>query len=238
MPVLLLAYGDPQAKKLLVKAIERRYGFSPPAIEKLRIYFKGRTHTRIGPVKTWVSTDVATHFIFPRSMRSDTTLKPFRLPVQKSTEAFDGEIYRTNKGGKVTVDEQKNRIRLLQGRMWTMAALLLTPLSESYIKLTLVDERTFTALDTKMDTSITIQLRDDATVQCITTQFLDNETDRQYTYEMLLSQEIIDISGLPIPKTLCTSLDGEPLMELKPERVKFEAEIPTAIFTLAGNAQI
>ena len=54
MPVLLLAQGDAEARDLLRKAIEARYGPRPPALDSLKIDFNGRTRIKVGPVMTWV----------------------------------------------------------------------------------------------------------------------------------------------------------------------------------------
>src|SRR4051812_20942919 len=126
MPVLLLAQGDPQAKDLLRKAIQARYGLRPPALESLHINFKGRARAKLGPVKTWVPVEAIGRFCFPDKMRWDFAVKAVGMQLNSGTEAFDGTAYRNTRKSKSadTSDDQK-QIASMQHRLWAIAAVML-----------------------------------------------------------------------------------------------------------------
>jgi hypothetical protein len=100
VPVLLLAQGDVMSKDMLRRAIEARYGLRPPALESLRIDFKGRARAKLGPLATWVPVDATAYFNFPTSMRWDFAVRAVGVQIGSGVEAFDGVNYRSVRGSK------------------------------------------------------------------------------------------------------------------------------------------
>jgi hypothetical protein len=136
MPVLLLARGDKEGKELLRRALEARYGVGAPAIDTLKIEFKGRKRARLGPVATWVPMDGTLTYNAPLCARIDYTARPAGLPLISQADAFDGTIYRKRRGREVVeVVTQSDQAQSVQKRLWTAAALLLTPLVEHFVEL-------------------------------------------------------------------------------------------------------
>src|SRR5262245_24666361 len=132
-----MAQGDAEAKDLLRKAIEARYGLRPPALESLQIDFKGRSRAKVGPITAWVPVEATAYFKFPTAMRWDFTVKPVGVSVQRGVDSFDGTTYRQQRGGSaVQVIPDSQQINSVQSRLWAIAALLLTPLGEQFVKLT------------------------------------------------------------------------------------------------------
>lgn len=234
MPVLLLAYGDPQAKDLLRKAIEARYGLLPPAIAALHLTFTGRARARLGPVTAWVPVEAAAYFQFPQAMRWDFTVKPLGLPVQRGVEAFDGEHYRILRGGRPAIAANA-RTDHLRSRLWAVAALLLTPLSESYVKLSVVSEQCFSATHTQMGELARVLLRDDRSIAQVEVDSLNPDTSRQQRFRLLPGVEYHEVNGLRLPRQISAFWDDEPYFEVQPTSADNLVSIPEAVFTLAGE---
>ena len=146
MPVLLLARGDEDARELLKKAIEARYGHRPPAFDTLRIDFTGKSITKIGPLSTWVPVDLTAQFSLPSAMRWDFVVKPVGVALRRGTESYDGKLLRSLRGtGQPDVITDQDRVDSARRRLWAIAALLLTPLGDMFVELSRVDDLTFSA---------------------------------------------------------------------------------------------
>ena len=157
MPVLLLAQGEPEAKNLLRKAIETRYGQKPPAIEALRVDFKGRTRFKSPKAEVWLPLEVTARFVFPTHLRWDYVIKPQNMPEQRNIESYDGSIYRSLRGEKKPHEiDQTRYLKSVRARLWAMAAILLTPMSDYYVTITQCGDYCFDAENTKLNDSVRI----------------------------------------------------------------------------------
>lgn len=233
MPVLLLAYGDPQAKDMLRRAIEARYATRPPVLESLRVDFAGRAPFKVGPVNTWVPLDLTAYFRFPDAMRLDFTVRPLRLPVQRGVEAFDGTTYRSRRGNKApTVITDAAHITTLRRRLWATASMLLTPLSHPYVRVDPASDASFTATNTRFDDAATLTLRTDATVAEVRVTCADAE-GRDLPYVMQLSEEQTEANDdLILPAKIRTFWDNRPDYEFQPVSAVSNPSISDAVFTL------
>jgi hypothetical protein len=233
VPVLLLAQGDPEAKMLLRKAIEARYGINPPVIESLRIDFKGRARAKVGPVTTWVPVDATAQFRFPTAMRWDFTVKPVGVTVQRGIEAFDGLVYRRSRGSNApTIIDAQEHIDSMQSRLWAIAGLLLTPLGDHFVKLTSAGGINFSALNTKLGDAVKVCLRDNNTIEELRVNCLNPDSEKQQEFVMRLSEEQAPVNDLMLPRKISTFWDDEPFYEVEPVSVKNNPEIAEAVFTL------
>ena len=233
MPVLLLAQGDPQAKDILRKAIEARYGARPPALDSLQIDFKGKAHTKIGPITAKVPVDVTAYFKFPTAMRWDFTVKPLKLPVQRGVEAYNGEIYRTVRGGKqATVITDEQQIDSMRCRLWAVAAILLTPLSDMVVKLTTTGDYSLKATNTKLNDDAEIFLREDYSLDHVLVNCLNPDTNQQQNYLLRPAEELVNVDDLLLPNKISVFWDDEVSFEVKPSAVQSNPEIPDSVFEL------
>lgn len=239
MPVLLLCYGDKEAKDLLRQAIEARYGQIPPVIESLVLDFKGRSRVKIGPVTTWVPVDMRAAFHFPLALRLDFTVRPLRLPVQRGSEAFDGAVYRSSRGSaqpSTITDEQL--ITSTRRRLWAMAAILLTPLSESYIKLTCIGENSFEAANTKLDDAATLVMREQQhTLKEVRVRALNPDSKQEQDFTMQLSDDQRLVGDLMLPQKISAFWDGTPYYEVEPIRAQVNPTLSDSLFTLQEGHQ-
>lgn len=237
MPVLLLARGDAEARNLLKQAIEGRYGVRPPVLESLRIDFKGRARIKLGPIATWVPVDMTAYFKFPLCMRWEYTVRPIGVPVQRGVEAFDGTHYRRVRGkSEPTVIEDADTVKSIRRRLWSIAALLLTPLGEHFVELTSTGENTFSAANTQLDDAVTLELRDDKTLGVVRVRCLNPETEALEDYTLQLSQEQVPVNELMLPKKIATFWDDKPEYEFEPAQVETNPDIPMRLFELSEEA--
>jgi hypothetical protein len=233
MPVLLLAQGDPQAKNLLRQAIEARYGLRPPVIESLRIDFKGRARAKVGPITTWVPVDASAQFRFPNQMRWDFTVRPFGLPVHRGVEAFDGTTYRIARGNSTpTIINDEAHISSMRRRLWAIAALLLTPLGEHFVKLAANGDNSFEAANTQLHDAVNLNLRSNNTLDYVQVKCLNPDTEQQQTFFMRLSEDQSAVNDLMLPCKISTFWDDNPYYEVEPILAESNPAIPEAVFTL------
>ncbi|HEX2619698.1 MAG TPA: hypothetical protein VHL11_06115 [Phototrophicaceae bacterium] len=239
MPVLLLAYGDPKAKDLLRRAIEARYGVRPPALEALKLDFKGRARAKIGPVTAWVPVEATAFFQFPTAMRWDFVVKPLGLPVQRGVESFHDNIYRVQRGKAPMVMTDEAQIAYLRRRLWAVAAMLLTPLGEDFVKISLDESapRAFQVTNTRINDTVSVYLRPDYTVESVQVECLNPETERQQRFIMRLSEAQIELNEFIMPKKIDVFWDNEPSFEIEPTRVESNPALAASIFTMDSAAQ-
>jgi hypothetical protein len=241
MPVLLLAYGDPKAKDLLRRAIEARYGARPPALEALKLNFKGRARAKIGPVSAWVPVEATAYFQFPTAMRWDFVVKPLGLPVQRGVETLHDNVYRVMRGKAATVITDDAQIAYLRRRLWAVAAVLLTPMGEDFVKLSLnpdngSSERSFQVTNTRINDTVSVYLRTDYTVERVQVECLNPDTGRQQHFILRLSEAQVELNEFILPKKIDVFWDNDPAFEIEPTRVESNPSLAASTFILDGEA--
>ncbi len=238
MPVLLLAQGEPAAKDMLRQAIEARYGARPPALDSLCLGFTGRARVRFGPVNTWVPVEATAYFRFPDALRWDFVVKPMKMPVQRGVEAFDGETCRTVRGGKTPmVIDDPAQIRSMRSRLWAVAAILLTPLSDLFVTLKVAGNYSFEATNTKLNDTATISLRGNNKLDQVKVHCLNTETHKQQDYVITLSDELVTLNELLLPARFSIAWDDVEALELEPTHAESNPVIPDAVFRLEAQVQ-
>lgn len=233
MPVLLLCQGEAEAKKRLRRAIEARYGINPPAIEKISMSFKGRAHAKLGPIKTWIPVEAKASFVFPSHLRWEFSLKPLNLPMQKGIETYDGKMYRNQKAIGANKESVKTTyMASARGRLWQMAAILLTPMSDFYIKISSCGEDCIIAENTKLNDSVHIYLRPNDTIDYAVAKCFNPDAEREQKLYLKLSEELVNVDGLMLPTQVSAFWDDEPYFEMQPIAINTNPDLPEECFTL------
>lgn len=231
MPVLLLAQGDATSKDMLRHAIEARYGLRPPALESLRIDFKGRVRAKLGPITTWVPVEATAYFNFPTSMRWDFIVKAAGVQIGSGVEAFDGARYRSARGSKATgILTHPDLISSMQRRLWAIAAVLLTPLGEHFVKLQTMGDQILQVTNTQIDATILLHLRADKTLDYVEVGCLNPDTDKQQQFTLRLSDEQTLVNDLMLPCKISSFWDGDPYFEVEPQNAELNPQIPDTMF--------
>ncbi|PJF23162.1 MAG: hypothetical protein CUN56_02330 [Phototrophicales bacterium] len=236
MPVLLLAQGDAASKDLLRKAIEARYGTRPPALDSLKIDLNGRTQIKIGPISTWVPLDMTAYFKFPTAMRWEFVAKPLKLSIQRGVEAYDGETYRSMRGNHPpTVINEPEYVRSIRRRLWAVASVLLTPLSDFTVKVEATGNYSLRATNTKLDDYAEIFLRDDYTLDYVQVECLNPDTGQIENYIVRVEDKLITVDELLLPAKLSTFWNDKPSFEVEPVSVVMNPTIPDGVFKIEDN---
>lgn len=236
MPVLLMSRGDQESKALLRRAIEARYGFGAPVLESLKLQLKGRARTKVGPVTTWVPLEVSAYFKFGFAARWDYTARPAGIAVNSGAETFDGTICRRQQGSEpVVVIDNPEQAASMRARLWALGATLLTPLSEHFVELKLIDERTFSATNRESDVTTRLHLGDNDTLEYSETTCLNPATDNMETYRVWLSDGQRMIGDLMLPSKLGISWENQPEVELTPTGAKSNLPVTDSIFRIEGS---
>ncbi len=233
MPVLLLAQGDNNAKDLLRNAIEARYSLRPPALDSLKINFNGRTRVKVGPVNTWVPLELTAYFAFPIAMRWDFVAKPMRLPVQRGVEAYDGEFYRSVRGNKEPrIIQDEAQVQSIRQRLWAIAATLLTPLSDLFVRLDSTGDNSLRAINTRLDDAAEIFTREDHTIEQVKVHCLNPDKGEMSDFIIRLSEEQKHIDELIIPAKFSMYWNDDLAFEIEPQAVESNPAIPDEIFRI------
>jgi hypothetical protein len=233
MPVLLLARGDSDSKTMLRRAIEARYGLGPPAIETLRLDLKGRTRAKVGPVSTWMPLEGIAYFKFPMSVRWDFTMRPVGVPLNSGAAAFDGATCRKRHNrDPITVIDDAEQMASAQARMWTVCAVLLTPLAEHFVELKATGERTLDAIHTEAGITTHLQLHEDHTLDFAATECLNPDSGKRQTYMLRISDGQAVVGDLMLPRKVGTFWDEQQESELSPVAVGNNPTVDEALFRL------
>jgi len=239
MPVLLLAQGDLPAKNLLKSAIKARYGMKPPILDSVRMDFRGRASVKVGRARRFVPADVTALFRFPNAMRLDIVLRPPGMVSQRIIESTDGyRFYYTpdNKSPRMVTDSQHQHSMVR--RMWMMAAMMLTPMSDMHVRLTETGNNTFKATHLRFSDSVHVNLDgisrlDHMQVHCINPHIM-----RQQAYTMAFSKKQAEVDGLNIPGKMRIYWGKTPAMELAPYAIEQDINIPDSIFRVAFEGNV
>ncbi len=233
MPVLLLAQGDPQAKDLLRKAIQARYGLRPPALESLHITFKGRVRAKLGPVNMWVPVEATGRFNFPDKMRWDFVVKAVGVQLNSGTEAFDGTTYHNSRKSKTEDDQQW--VESMQHRLWAIAAVMLTPLGEMFVKLKANAIDQLEACNTRFDSAVNLHLRADQTLDYVETTCLNPDTDTREIFTLRLSDELVSFGDLILPSKISAFWSNQSYFEIEPMDAAANPTIADDVFALVAD---
>lgn len=236
MPVLLLAQGDPQSKDMLRRAIEARYGLRPPALDSLRIDFKGRVRAKLGPISSWVPVEATAQFQFPNAMRWDFIVRAAGVQLGSGIEAFDGLVYRTGRGNRGTTElPDPELVSSMQKRLWAIAALLLTPLGEHFVKVSAQGDHTLQVTNTQIDSTILLHLNPDNTLDHVEVDCLNPDTLRQQKFTLSLSTDQELVNDMMLPCKISAFWDSEAYFEVQPVGAEANPSIPQSVFTLVDN---
>lgn len=237
MPVLLLARGDSESRELLKKSIIARYGTRPPVIESLQMGFNGRIHTKVGPIKAWVPLELSASFLFPDAMRWDFVAKPIGVAVMRGVDSYDGAVMRTLRGnGKPTVIEDSALIVSLQKRLWAVAALLLTPLGDHFVELKQLSDLSFSATNTQINASVTLNLRENHQIDEVSVLCLNPDTHQEQRFKLRISDELVTHGELLLPKQITAYWDDVAWFEVEPTAAQDNPDFAKDVFTLGADA--
>ncbi|MBA3872531.1 MAG: hypothetical protein H0X30_25620 [Anaerolineae bacterium] len=235
MPVLLLAQGDAQAKDLLRKAIHARYGLRPPALDSLHINFKGRARAKLGPVNMWVPVEAIGRFCFPDKMRWDFAVKAVGVQLNSGTESFDGTTYHTTRKSKSAGSDEKQQAESMQHRLWAIAAVMLTPLGEMFVKLKYNTANELEACNTRFNGAVNLHLRADQTLNYVETSCQNPDSGRQEMFTLRLSDELVSFGDLILPSKISAFWNNESYFEIEPMDAAANVTIEDDVFALVGD---
>jgi len=232
MPVLLLCYGEPRAKTLLKEAIEARYGPNPPALDSLTIEFEGSAPFKVAFVKSWVPVSSHAYFAFPSRLRWDFTVKPFGLPVQRGADAYDGQTFRMVRGKASEAQDEAEALESARRRLWLITAILLTPLSETFVKVHNAEGPAFDATNTAFGDTVRLTLREDRTLASASVECFNVEAGQRQRLTFHLSAEQSPINGLMLPCEMTATWDEEVFYKMRPIQAQPNAALDEALFRL------
>jgi hypothetical protein len=233
MPVLMLARGDPAAKDLLRAAIEARYGFRPPTLETLELAMKGRVHSKVGLITTWLPIDFTVRLKFPQCIAWEYVVRPLGLPVRRAAEAFDGTALRRKHTSTLSAVTNPAQTDAVQKRLWALAAILLMPLTEHYVELTSAGERVLNATHRDTGNTAQITLKPDNSISSVEIPCYNPAAEKEQLYRLVLSGGSVTLNDLILPAKIASYWDNEADSEFELVRAIVNPPLDTKTFTMA-----
>ncbi len=234
MKFLSLAQGDPIGKDLLVKLVEARYGAHPPAMDAVRVTFKGRSRAQIGPIPLWARVTAVASYRFPLLMKWSFQIRVLGFLRSSYSTSFDGETVYEEQGGRVTRHRDAGAVESARRRAWAETVFYVSPLiADDRVRVEGVDSRTFKAyLADAADDVAVVRLHDNNTLREIEVERMDPATNQYKKQYLRPTGELVNVDGLILPATIARYWGDEMLMELSPAQVELNPEFAPDEFVI------
>jgi hypothetical protein len=235
MSFLTLTQGDSVGKGLLKKLLNARYGTSVPALETLRVTYRGRSQAKLGPVTMWARVDAVATYHFPDQMRWEFKLTAARLMHSSYSTAFDGQTVTELERNKVSVITDPEYVRSARTRAWAETVFFVSPLTtDDRFRVERVegDTNAFRAYGppspegTDEDGPVAlVRLHEDGRLNEVVVERVNPVGGNMQTQRLVASGELARVDKLILPAQIQRYWDTEMAMELSP----VEAEINPAL---------
>jgi hypothetical protein len=116
--------------------------------------------------------------------------------------------------------------------LWAIAAVLLTPLGEHFVKLQTAGEHVLQVTNTQIDATILLHLRADNTLDSVEVGCLNPDTDKQQQFTLHLSDEQSLVNELMLPCKISSFWDGDPYFEVEPQKAELNPQLSSSMFAL------
>lgn len=229
MSILLLCKGDENAKDLLRNSITTHYGDRPLAFDAVHIHTSGRILHRIGPLTLWLSLELDTYFQFPFRFRQDYQLSLLKIPVLKQSESFDSNTYYLkNRNSPATSSIDNDYLKSVKQRLWAYSAMMLMPLSETFVELNYVDDSCIIAHNTQTEMSAKVCFYPNHQLK----EIVVSSRGRTDLFRIALSEETDLIDGKKVYKHLVVGWNDQTQYTLHTKQVDFIEKFEDSRFTL------
>jgi len=131
------------------------------------------------------------------------------------------------------VISEPKAVQSVQRRLWAIAALLLTPLGEMFVTLSLKDDACFEALNTEIQAAVSLCLRENKTLRTVTVSCLNPDSGTEQNFIIQLSEEQTPVNDFMLPRKISTFWDNVPYFEVEPVAVQSNPVIAPEVFTLS-----
>jgi hypothetical protein len=152
--------------------------------------------------------------------------------VITGAEAFDGTVYRTRLGYDVSQETDTGLLQASAFRLWAFAVMLLTPLSEPFVRLRMVDERCLEAVNSETGWIARLILNPDYTLDTIATRCHNPRIGSEQTFSIKSTAGQTLINEFMVPRRLQVCWDDEPEMEVSPASVELNPTMDDDTFLL------
>lgn len=237
MPFLLLTQGDPIGLDLLKKLVDKRYGGSPPALDALRVTYRGWSAARLGPLPLRAAVEAVATYHFPFQIRWDFTVRMLRIFSSRYTTAFDGRAVYEVQGGRVTRSVEESGVDSARARAWSEAVYFISPMiADHAVRVQSVDNHAFRvfAPDTPQ-TAALVRLNEDHTLAAVEIERMDPNDNRVKLQRLKPAGELVRVDGLILPQYLERYWDDTLAMRLSPVRVEVNPALEPDTFILKSE---
>ena len=113
-----------------------------------------------------------------------------------------------------------------------MAAVLLTPLGEHFVRVELAGENGFAATNTTLGDTVQLLLREDNTLDQVQVTCLNPDSGQKQLFSLRLSEEQTPVDGVMFPHKIQAFWDDKPYYEVAPVHIENLTSIADEVFTL------
>ncbi|GEM_PF-1021193 len=234
MSFLTLAQGDPIGKDLLKKLVNSRYGISPPAMESLRITYRGRTRARLWRVPLWARVDAVATYRFPREMKWEFKVRLLGLLRSGYTTSFDGTAVYEQHGFKVSTITDEVLVESARRRAWAETVFFISPLiADPQVHVEGEGNHTLRVWLAGQEADVAIvRLDEDNRLHEVEVERVDPADGQRKRQFIRPVGELVKVDGLIMPQTIQRYWEDELFMELSPVAVDLNPELAPDVFTL------
>ncbi len=208
MSFLSLSKGDPAARELLQRAIRARYGLRPLPVDSVRLQMFRQDKGPLGvPVKILVTLS----FVTASHWRWDEVHKLFGIAISRSAASFDGRVYYERQGKSLSHYDEPRAVEGMSSRLWSEAAMMLTPLTSPGVTLRFVDDCTFQATPEPGSHSVaTVHLNPDGSVAAIEAHCYHPVQKQELCFGIRPGDGLQTLNGFTIPRQLSYQWGNRP----------------------------
>jgi hypothetical protein len=123
----------------------------------------------------------------------------------------------------------------MQHRLWAIAAVMLTPLGEMFVKLKANAQNEIEACNTRFNGAVNLHLRPDQKLDYVVTNCQNPDTEKQETFTLRLSSDLVSFGDLILPGKISAFWNNEPYFEIEPMDAAANPNIQDSVFELATN---
>ena len=239
MSFLTLTQGDSVGKGLLKKLLGARYGGSVPALDTLRVTYRGRSQAKLGPLPLWAQVEAVATYRFPDHMRWEFKLTAIRLMRSSYSTAFDGTTVTELERNKVSVITDPQYVQSARTRAWAETVFFVSPLTtDERIRVERVEEdsNAFRAYGPGEDGPVAlVRLHEDGRLKEVEVERVNPVSGITQRQRLVSSGELTRVDKLIVPSMIQRYWDDELTMELTPVEVEINLALEPDAFTIQAE---
>lgn len=237
MKFLLLAQGDPVGKDLLKRLVAARYGSSPPALDTLRVTYKGRSRAALWRIPLWARVEATATYRFPLQFKWEFKIRLLGFLRSSFATSFDGQTVYHQRGFQVEQETDTALVESARRRAWSETVFFVSPLiANQEVRVEGLDGHAFLArLPGSPDDVAIVRLREDDSLAEIEVERVDPDDGQRKRQYLRPVGELAHVNGLILPQSVQRYWGDELFMELSPVAAELNPQLKDDEFVFVAE---